>query len=201
MANYDLKTFVTNPVKGDVKIKIYDKSSTLKYSVDPRVSVFYKNSNLVIIKSPGIADIVLDFETSAEASSALVRLSGIKQELLDMFSGSITAVNNQITVFSKLNLNMKANVSTFDGALACSTPIREIPAPYSMVKVFINGVEVSVGGKVYPFDCYFSVDGITERILGDERIGDKLYWNKSVSGYKLDETDLIDFVYLVKIIF
>ena len=159
-------------------------------------------SNNVVIKSQDSKEkeIYLDFQSSADSSTALVRLNTIKKELLEMFSNSGSVSNNQITVFSKLNLSMTANISTIDGSLACNIPIMEIPVSHSMIKVFINGVEVSVGGKLYPYDCYFSEDGNTARIIGDERIGDKLYWNKSVSGYNLDETDLIDFVYLVKII-
>ena len=53
-------------------------------------------------------------------------------------------------------------------------------------------------GKVYPYDCYFSADnGLTAKAIGDEKQGDKLYWNKSVSGYNLDAIDIIDFVYLI----
>ena len=94
---------------------------------------------------------------------------------------------------------MTANLTDISNNIACDTSIIDVPLLKSYVRVFINGVEVSVGGKLYPFDCYFSNNGIDVRIIGDERVGDKLYWNSSVAGYDLDSTDLIDFVYLTRI--
>lgn len=199
MANYDLKTFVATPVSGDVKLKIYDKFSKLKYSIDPHVAFFYKNAHIVMIKVQDTNDICLDFSSASESNAALVKINSVKQDILELQGGTIPGASKEISVFSKNNLNMVANLTINDGDLACSTPIIDIPAPHSKISVYVNGVDVTVGGKIYPYDCYFSADGISTRIIGDERVGDKLYWNKSISGYNLDTTDLIDFVYLVKI--
>lgn len=198
MASYSINSFVRTPVQGDINIKIYDKYNKLRYTIDPNVAFFYKSSNVIIIKIEDSSEIYLDFETSSECNDALVKLNTVKQTLISMISlSSIT--NAKINIFSKNNLNMVANLTTLDGDLACDTSIIDTPIINSTVKVFVNGVEVTVGGKVYPYDCYFSTDGINVRLVGDERPGDKLYWNYSVAGYNLDNTDLIDFIYLINV--
>lgn len=198
MASYDVNNFVGTPVIGDVNIKIYDKFGKLKYTIDPNIAFFYKSANLLLIKVKDSNDIVLDFETSTDCNNALIKLNDVKQTIINMINASGTT-NTKTNIFSKSNLNMNANKTINDGDLACENGILDIPVINSTVKVFVNGVEVNVGGKTYPYDCYFSNDGVTVRNIGDERLGDKLYWNGSISGYELDETDLIDFMYLINI--
>lgn len=195
---YDVNNFVGTPVIGDVNIKIYDKYGKLKYTIDPNIAFFYKSSNNLLIKVNDSNDIILDFENVTDCNNALVKLNNVKQTLINMINSS-DLINVKRNVFSKNNLNMTANITTNDGDLACNNGLYDIPVSNSIVRVFINGIEVNVGGKIYPYDCYFSNDGIVIRNIGDERIGDKLYWNGSISGYQLDNTDLIDFVYLINI--
>lgn len=197
MATYSLETFVRTPVQGDVSIKIYDKYNKLKYTFDPNIAFFYKTSNLLMIKVEDKNDIILDFETATECSEALIKLNTAKQTLVTMLASTSGITDNKMTIYSNNNLNMESNITINDGDLACDTAISDIPVSNSQVRVMINGIEVNVGGKVYPFDCYFSNDGITVRTVGDERQGDKLYWNQSIAGYNLDQEDLIDFIYLI----
>ena len=90
---------------------------------------------------------------------------------------------------------MPALVTVNDGDLACVSQIDDVPIRESFVRVFINGMEAN---RDLPSpDCFFSADGFNQRPLGDERIGDRLWWNGSVAGYNLDTLDLIDFVYLI----
>lgn len=202
MSIYSVNTFLSIPNETDIRLKIYDKYSNLRYTVDPNISYFYKNGNIAVISIEGDNNnINLDFPTSNECSLALTKLNDYKQILLSNIVTSPTAVLGKTSdVFSKSNLNMLAKLTDNTNNLACDVVIIDVPLKHSCVRVFINGVEVNVGGKLYPFDCYFSNNGgLSVRINGDERTGDKLYWNSSVSGYELDETDLIDFVYLTKI--
>jgi photosystem II stability/assembly factor-like uncharacterized protein len=96
--------------------------------------------------------------------------------------------------FAVLNNDMPALNTLISGDLACNKHIIEYPI--SNVRVKVNGIEVNVGGKNYPYDCYFSGDsGVTARSIGQEIKGDYLYWNNS--NYNLDTNDEIDFNYIV----
>jgi len=88
-------------------------------------------------------------------------------------------------------------VGPFDGVLACTTPLTNtIPG---WVMVIVNGLEVRVGnGTKVGVDCYFSGDlGVTARASGALTSDDFLYWNFSVAGYQIADTDTIDFIYSV----
>ena len=199
MANYKLDNFLATPTASDTRLRIYDKNGKLRYTIDPNIAYFYKKANIVLIKVEDKNDIYLDFATTTEAAQALAKLNDAKK-MMTQPSCAINPDGGGTTVYSKANLNMQANVTVNDGDLACNIPIIDKPVQSSHVRVFVNGVEVNVGGKVAPFDCYFSADnGLTERYLGDERQGDKLYWNYSVANYNLDNIDLIDFVYLIEV--
>ena len=55
-------------------------------------------------------------------------------------------------------------------------------------------VNLSNGDKTQA--CYFSADGgNTAKPIADIEAGDLLYWNGSIAGYQLDETDDIDISY------
>lgn len=201
MSNYTLSTFLRVPTSTDNRLKIYDKYLNLKYTLDPNITYYYSNGNIAHINVGTDSEIMIDFPTSNECNLALVELNKAKEYLISILP-PVTENSHPLksVVFSSTNLNMICKNTSIDGDLACDDFINSRPIMKSQVKVFINGVEVNVGGKVYPFDCYFSYDnGNTIRLSGDERIGDKLYWNNSISGYNLDTTDLIDFVYLTEI--
>lgn len=198
MANYQLSNFLADPTAQDTRMRIYDKNSKLRYTLDPNIAYFYMKANIVIIKVEDKNDIYLDFATSPESSQALAKLNDAKRKMTQ--PGCAPQPGEGTTVYSKANLNMPASVTTTDGSLVTTIAIIDRPVSSSHVRVFVNGVEVNTGGKTYPHDCYFSADGgITERILGDERQGDRLYWNGSVAGYNLDTIDLIDFIYLIEV--
>lgn len=199
MATYSVSNFLATPSSTDTRMRIYDKSNKLRYTLDPNIAYFFTKTNIVIIKVEDKNDIYLDFASANEAAQALSRLNTVKKQMTQ--PDCPIPPGGDETVWSKANLNMAANVTTTDGDLACITAILDTPKSTSFVKVFINGIEVNVGGNYYPFDCYFSSDGGTSiRTLGDERLGDKLYWNNSIAGYDLDVIDLIDFHYLIDIL-
>jgi hypothetical protein len=187
--NYTLETFLATPALGDTQLRVYDKNRVLKYTLNPDLSSFFVKNNLVIIKVENTNDIILNFETTPIAVQALSKLNWAKKEV----SKSPVIVISSV-VFSLANLNMIATGTTLDGDIACLSPIGE--EPLSNVRVFINGVEVSVGADL---DCFFSPDGgTTKRNIAEAVIGDFLHWNGSVIGYQLDAIDQIDFVYLIK---
>jgi hypothetical protein len=98
--------------------------------------------------------------------------------------------------------------------LACNIPVKDNPT--SMIRVYINGVDVNVGNPLFDNSsyCFFApYSGLTQgqsilmaRKKGDEQKGDYLYWigsgwtfgdiNGNGAGYELNDNDLIDFVYL-----
>jgi hypothetical protein len=197
MANYTLATFLAQPTDDDTRIKIFDKNKVLKYSIDPNPAFFFTKSNIIVIKMEDKNVIYIDFDSINDANQAIVKLNDAKKYLIQLAKMSQT---NGTVVFSKLNLNMNAMRTFIDGDRCCNTPINNHPKVGSFVKVFVNGLEVNVGGKVTPYDCYFSSDnGLTARIIGDEKYGDYLYWNTSIAGYNLDVTDFIDFEYLIDV--
>lgn len=102
------------------------------------------------------------------------------------------------------NRNMVASVTVADGNLACATPLSVRPAQGSMIRVFVNGLEVLVAGnnaERATSECYFSGDGgVTARSFGQVgtiAASDLLYWNGSVALYQLAATDRIRFDYPV----
>lgn len=199
MANYSIHNFVGLPNSTDTRLKIYDKSSRLKYIVDPNVAYFYSKSNFINIKIENKNQIQLDFSSSQEAVDALIKLNNYKKIITDK-DVIPTPPPFQGSVFSKSNLNMPSLDTENDGDLATISGITDTPLEGNFIRVTVNGLEVNVGGKEYPYDCYFSNDGgVTHKILGEEQKGDKLYWNPSISGYNLDSSyDKIDFIYLIR---
>jgi hypothetical protein len=91
------------------------------------------------------------------------------------------------------NQSMPAKNTTGDASLACDFPV--FKEPQGKIDVYVNGLSATTGpGK----DCYFSADnGITAKVDGEERMGDKLFWNGLISGYDLETTDKIDFDYII----
>ena len=198
-STYSITNFLATPSDTDTTMRIYNKLNKLIYTIDPNRSYFLYQSNIVIIRTTDKVDILLSFPNNEEASDALIRLNYVKNLLIGPLYPLLPEIIE--TGRSKANLNMSAEITVNDGNLACNTAILDTPVRASFIKVFVNGIEVNVGGATYPYDCYFSSDGgTTVKTLGYEKIGDKLYWNYSVANYNLDVIDLIDFHYLIDIL-
>lgn len=180
MVNCDLHTFIENV---DNNIAIYDNKKELKYKINPGTSYFFKDGNKLIIDSDE-NKLYLNFYSSSIAKEALVFINDMKKHIL--------IKEKLYYAYSDLNLN--ANTTYNDGDLACDSELSF--TPINKIKIYVNGVEVKVGGKYFPYSCYFSPDGIKVRINGDERKNDKLYWVSSTLNYNLTKNDVIDFIYL-----
>lgn len=103
------------------------------------------------------------------------------------------------SALTKQNKGMAAEITTADGDVA--TLIGMVARPNGYVIAKVNGASVKLADgpseKATSF-CYFSGDGgTTARAIADVTVGDKLYWNGSVSNYQLDDIDRIDFEYEV----
>jgi hypothetical protein len=98
--------------------------------------------------------------------------------------------------WSLKNYNMSASVTHYDSDLACNTEIADVPI--STVIVTLNGLVLNVDSGATA-DAYFSGNsGATARGKGEEQQGDLLYWKYNNTGYHLENTDIIDFIYLTK---
>jgi len=74
--------------------------------------------------------------------------------------------------------------------------ITNTPFSNSNVRVLVNGLGVNIGDGEKTKDCYFSSDsGVTAKLISNITSGDEIYWNGNISGYELDQDDLIDILY------
>lgn len=119
-------------------------------------------------------------------------------------AGSIDGFDWEGYADTTRNRNMAASVTVADGNVACATTLSVRPAQGSLVRVFVNGLEVLVAAsnaEKTTSECYFSADGgVTAKSfgqVGNIAAGDLLYWNGSVATYELAVTDRIRFDYAV----
>jgi hypothetical protein len=85
-----------------------------------------------------------------------------------------------------------ATVFDFDPATASVVA----GTPLGIIEVFVDGVEIEIGNAVKTKEAYFSSDGgTTAKAWGAATTGDVLYWVGSVSGYQLDITQKIRYLY------
>jgi hypothetical protein len=98
---------------------------------------------------------------------------------------------------TNLNKFMGALVTTVDGDLATGTAVIQPPALGTYIVVMVNGVRYRVGdGTKVGVPCFFSDDGgDTAKAIVNIDAGDLLYWNGSVAGFELDNSDRIDLDY------
>lgn len=207
---YKSSNFISTPKDNDKRIRLYNKTRELKYSIEPLFDYAYIKNNCLYIKIKNSNDIIMTFENKKDSSLALERLLNVKSFFIKKISSSDMGLNT----YSTKNLNVNCLETSNNGELACSTPILDITT--SMVRVYVNGVDVNVGSpvidnKIY---CFFAPQSgltypnsfINAREIGQERKGDYLYWVGSSwtfggnsgdgAGYELSSDDMVDFVYL-----
>ena len=98
------------------------------------------------------------------------------------------------SLLTNLNDWMPASATLLDGDLACATAVAA--RPRGGFKVFMNGVEVSVGDGAKDGFCYFSRDfGVTALAKAAITLGDLMYWMGSVANYELKAVDRVTFLY------
>lgn len=64
------------------------------------------------------------------------------------------------------------------------------------VSVIVNGMAATEGYATKAYECYFSNDGgVTAKAADQLAVGDELYWNGTIAGYDLANSDSIDLEY------
>lgn len=100
---------------------------------------------------------------------------------------------------TRSNKHMAANNANGDNLLATATTLVAPPAQGSWIDVKVNGTSYSLAdgnAQKNTRSFYFSADGgTTAKALSALIAGDSLYFNKSIAGFKLDTSDLIDLGY------
>lgn len=132
----------------------------------------------------------------AQLSGSLPNIGYWIDDATARFEASGTSVTVQaVGISTGVDLNKRSLVTSSDGD-STGIAITYTPFSDSVVTIKINGMEINLGDGVKTEDCYFSNDGgATARAIANIEAGDILYWNGSVAGYQLDETDDIDISY------
>lgn len=159
-------------------------------------SVLYSSGNIVIPNNDSRGWIyqyssgILFQETVKTPIPNKIKLYVYKGNLLsDVVSSSIKLSYNNKYMSVPYDINGD-NINT-------TLFISDEPKKGSNINVFINGININVGNGIKTRDCYFSSDGgATAKNFSNLQIGDLLYYNKTISGYKLDNVDKINFDYL-----
>lgn len=132
----------------------------------------------------------------AQLSGSLPNIGYWIDDATARFEASGTSVTVQaVGINTGVDLNKRSLATSSDGD-STGIAITYTPFSDSVVTIKINGMEINLGDGVKTEDCYFSNDGgATARAIANIEAGDILYWNGSVAGYQLDETDDIDISY------
>lgn len=135
--------------------------------------------------------IVTDFDINNN------RLINVESPQNDLDAANKQYVDSKIGGFdyASTNIGMIANSGTSGIYLATDTAILEENT--TNIKVDINGLSVIVGNGTINAYCFFSNDdGVSAKTYDNITQGDELYWNGDIAGYQLDNSDLIDFIYM-----
>lgn len=145
-----------------------------------------------------LTDIPIDLSTDSivfiDATDNATRKETAADFAAALAGDGVSASNGQLTAARLTSTNQfeTASATTNDGD---SSGVDIDSTPEGMVQVFVNGFMVHLKSDKTG-DCYFSSDaGVTARTIPNIALGDVLYWNGSIAGYQLDNTDKITLVY------
>ena len=132
----------------------------------------------------------------AQLAASLPNIGYWVDDAVARFEAKGTSVTVQaVGVNTAIDLN-KRSVTTVEDGDTTEISITYTPFSDSSVAVKVNGIEVNLGDGAKDSECYFSNDGgATAKLIADIEAGDILYWNGSIAGYQLDNTDDIDISY------
>jgi len=133
----------------------------------------------------------------AQLSGSLPNIGYWVDDATSRFEASSISQSQAVSVGigTGVDLNKVSVVTTADGQ-STGIAITYTPFSDSIVTVKVNGMEVNLSNGDKTQACYFSADGgNTAKPIADIEAGDLLYWNGSIAGYQLDETDDIDISY------
>ena len=183
--------------------KIYNGSS-IQIPVGDQRAWFYQYQDGIFFQESGPTESYGGSSLGVPVTISLYVYTG--STLTNTLSGLTTAVAaGAVQMLNITNKNIIANVTytgnTSTGWLASSSGLTGNIVSGSSVRVMVNGLEISCGNNSYDW-CFFAPNiGATSnfsnaRVSGSEQINDVLYW-KDNAPYKLDNYDVIDFIYLI----
>jgi len=131
----------------------------------------------------------------SQLASSLPNIGYWIDDATSRFENLNTGGVSVVGVNTNVDFNKRAVPTENDGD-STGISITYTPFSDSAVTVKINGIEINLGDASKLEACYFSNDGgATPKAVADIEAGDWLYWNGSIAGYQLDETDDIDISY------
>ena len=197
---YKLENFLSVPLNGDQRLIINDKNGNYVDSIITDLSHYFVKNNCLVIKITNKNDLILSFESRIVAQQSLEKLDDYRKILMTS-KGDISRPNRP--TFNTMNRNMMANIIIADFQLATNSLVQQQPT--SRVEVIVNGSShISCGiPDGVSIGCYFVPNGYGSSVSnarindGDVKIGDQLYWIQSVAGFYLEDTDYLDYDYLI----
>lgn len=131
----------------------------------------------------------------AQLSSQLPDRGYWIDDIIGRFEATSTAGISAVGISTGIDMNKNPIVTEVDGD-STGLSITFTPFLDSYVNIKVNGMEVNLSDGDKLSECYFSNDGgVTARLIANIEADDTLYWNGSVAGFELDETDDIDIAY------
>ena len=116
-------------------------------------------------------------------------------DIIGRFEATSTAGISAVGISTGVDMNKNPTVTEADGD-STGLSITFTPFLDSYVNIKVNGMEVNLCDGDKLSECYFSNDGgVTARLIANIEANDTLYWNGSIAGFELDETDDIDIAY------
>ena len=131
----------------------------------------------------------------AQLSSQLPDRGYWIDDIIGRFEATSTAGISAVGISTGIDMNKNPIVTEADGD-STGLSITFTPFLDSYVNIKVNGMEVNLCDGDKLSECYFSNDGgVTARLIANIEANDTLYWNGSIAGFELDETDDIDIAY------
>ena len=131
----------------------------------------------------------------AQLSSQLPDRGYWIDDIIGRFEATSTAGISAVGISTGVDMNKNPTVTEADGD-STGLSITFTPFLDSYVNIKVNGMEVNLCDGDKLSECYFSNDGgVTARLIANIEANDTLYWNGSIAGFELDETDDIDIAY------
>jgi len=143
MATYCVSTLVNDPSDGDRLMYIYNCSSVLVMTIDPYSSSFYSKGAYIYIMTDGRLDYnnLLDFASSSEAESGVIRLNQVKQIFIDDTNSNLE-VETPLSTFYSHTGNTDLHITATERLALDATTTLSASNPFatiSDVSGFTNG--------------------------------------------------------------
>lgn len=140
----------------------------------------------------------IDFNNLGPSYSYGIGITISNNEISVDIDDSTIKVNdeNKLYVYGNIIYQEQNSLVTIGDNQPTGLTISNNLSDYSDIKVYINGMAQPIGDGSTNSNCYFNNDltGVVD--LNDISIGDELYWNFNISGFDLEENDIILVTYI-----